>query len=171
VSHAKTIDEHLSKSNFDAQDVRKVKDLFDNIKKVGVSEDEVLLIIDNAVKKNVDANRLLRLMVLISKTALAEISTKALMNKILEGFAKGAPVEVIIKEAENKVLHLKNAKAILNYLLLKGYETKHPDMAVNILSIYLIKGWEPSDLKREIESGGLKKKEFYELSRFLKSNN
>ena len=67
-------------------------------------------------------------------------------------------------------MSLNKAKAILNYLILKGFEVKNPDMAVNLISIYLTKGWEPSALKQEIVAGGLNKKEFYELSLFLKRN-
>jgi hypothetical protein len=160
----------LLKSSIEKQDAEKIKDIYDNIKKFDVKEDEVLLIIDNALKDKVALKRLLRILVLISKTAVEDIPTDALVNKILEGFAKGASVDVIVKEAESKVLFLKNAKAILNYLILKGYETNQPDMVINILSIYLTKGWEPTDLKRELDTGGLSKKEFYELSLFLKKD-
>jgi len=166
--HARTIDELLSNSTISGQDTKKVKDLFESIKKLNVREDEVLLIVDNAVKSNVDAKPLLRILVLISKTAVSDIPTEALINKILEGFAKGAPVDIIIKEAESKVLFLKQAKGVLNYLILKGYEVRKPGMAVNVISIYITKGWEPSELKREIEAGGLTKEEFHELSMFVK---
>ena len=168
--YSKNVDELLSKSGFDAQDSKKINELYVNIKKLDVEEDKVLLIIENSIKGGVDSTQLLRILTLISKMAVEDIPPKALINKVLEGFAKGAPIEVIIKEAESKVLSLKNAKSILNYLILKGFEVKQPDLAVNIISIYLTKGWTPSSLKLEIESGGLNKQEFHELSLFLKSS-
>jgi len=169
--HAKSLDDILSSSSIKGEDAKRVKDLYGSLVSFGVNEDELLLIVGHAINSDVETNKLMRLLVLISKTALADIPTKALINKVLEGFAKGAVVDVVIKEAESKVLNLKNAKSVLNHLMLKGYKTKQPDMAINVISIYLTRGWEPSGLKREIESEGLSKKEFYELSLFLKENN
>jgi hypothetical protein len=166
--YSRTVEDILLDSSVSEEDSKKIKDIYYNIKSFDIEENEVLLIIDNALKNGIDAKRILRLLVLVSKTAVEDIPIKALNNKILEGLAKEAPADVIIKEAQSKVLFLKNAKAILNYLLLRGYETKQPETVINMLSIYLNQGWEPTSLKREIESGGLTKKEFHELSVFLK---
>lgn len=167
-SHAASLDEMLTSGGIYGEDAKHVKDLYGNLTDFGVNKGDVLLIIDYSVKKKIDSKKLLRIMVLISKTALADIPTEALTNKILEGFAKGALVDVIIKEAESKVLTLKNAKAVLNYFILKGYKTKQPDMAISVISMYLAKGWTSSSLKREVELSGLSKKEFSELSLFLR---
>jgi hypothetical protein len=166
--YSRTVEDILLDSSISEEDSKRIKDIYYNIKRLDIEEDEVLTIIDGALKNGIDSKRILRLLVLVSKTAVEDIPIKALNNKILEGLAKEAPADVIIKEAQSKVLFLKNAKAVLNYLLLRGYETKQPETVINMLSIYLTQGWEPALLKQEIESGGLSKKEFHELSVFLK---
>ncbi len=166
--HSRTIDDLLSDSSVTADDSKRIKGIYDNILKFEIKEDKILLIVENALNKDMGPKRLLRLLVLISKSAVEDLPTEALINKVLEGFAKSAPTDVIINEAESKVLFLKNAKTMLNYLTLKGFEATKPEMVINMLSIYSTQGWDPIDLKRAIETGGLSKKEFHELSMFLK---
>ncbi len=168
VCYCATLDDLLSKSSINKGDARKIQELYNNIKQFDVDDSTVMRVIGNAIRSKVETKHILRILVLISKAEVEEIPTEALMNKILEGFAKKAPPDIIIEKATAKVLGLKNAKAILNYLKLKGYETDQPKMVVNILSIYIAKGWDPSDLKREIVIKGLSHKEFNELAIFLK---
>lgn len=140
--------EKVVDGRFGADDEAQIGKAFRAALQAGMAERRALSLVETCVEGGFEAPELARVLTLAAQLELQHLPAESFVAKIEEGVSKRVPAERVLQAAERRALMLNRAQALLNAVVLEGFDLDDREELVPDIAEALEAGRPADEIRR-----------------------